>query len=297
MSGWLGVLVWAIAASALHLRGRRRLVLAARAGHEVRGPLCTAQLALDGLERSARVDAIGLELRRAALALDDLALLRRRSPLRRLDRAARSPSRVRYIAGQRRSRGERVDLARLLVVASESWRALADAHAVELAVRPGRALVLGDPLRLAQALANLVANAIEHGGGHVCVSSSAAGGRARVEIVDLGPGLPASVAELVAAARGRRTARGHGLAIAAAVARSHGGTVTSLPSPIGARLVLDLPEAVVAPPRRRSSPAATHGSSSPATPHGSSSPATPHGSSSSAAPHGSSSPAAPNPLS
>ena len=72
MSVWLALLAWALAAQALHLRGRRRLVLAARAGHEVRGPLCTAQLALDGLERSARVEAIGLELRRAALALDDL---------------------------------------------------------------------------------------------------------------------------------------------------------------------------------------------------------------------------------
>ena len=80
MSAWLALLAWALAAQALHLRGRRRLVLAARAGHEVRGPLCAAQLALDGLERSARVEAIGLELQRAALALDDL---RRRAPPRR----------------------------------------------------------------------------------------------------------------------------------------------------------------------------------------------------------------------
>ena len=60
---------------------------------------------------------------------------------------------------------------------------------------------------------------------------------------DCGPGLPAPVAELVAAARGRRSARGHGLAIAAAVADSHGGRLASLPAARGAHLVLELPAA------------------------------------------------------
>jgi signal transduction histidine kinase len=220
VTGWPVPLVLVLAACALHLRGRRRLVRAARAGHEVRGPLCTAQLALEGLERSARVEAIGLELRRAALALDDLAGARRARPAR-----------------------ERVDLARLLAAAADGWRAMADARGVGLAVQPGRAVVAGDPLRLSQALANLVANAIEHGGGHVRVSSSAGGGRARVEVADLGRGLPAPLEELVAAARGRRTARGHGLAIAAGIARRHGGRLTTVPVPRGTLVLLDLPEA------------------------------------------------------
>ena len=77
MSTWIALALWALAAGALSLRERRRLVLAARAGHEIRGPLCAARLALHGLERSARVEAIDLELRRAALALDDLAALGR----------------------------------------------------------------------------------------------------------------------------------------------------------------------------------------------------------------------------
>jgi len=219
VSAWLALLAWALAAQALHLRGRRRLVLAARAGHEVRGPLCTAQLALDGLERSARVDAIGLELQRAALALDELS-------------GAPRPAAV-----------ARVDVARLLSEAAHAWRSLAEAHGVTLEVEPGGALVLGDRLRLAQACGNLVANAIEHGGGRVRVHSSSDGGRARVAVRDCGPGLPAPVAELVAAARGRRSARGHGLAIAAAVADSHGGRLASLPAARGAHLVLELPAA------------------------------------------------------
>ena len=82
MTGWPALLIWALTAGVLHVRGRRELVLAARARHEVRGPLCTAQLALDGLEPSARVTAIGMELRRAALALDDLAAPPRRGARR-----------------------------------------------------------------------------------------------------------------------------------------------------------------------------------------------------------------------
>jgi signal transduction histidine kinase len=231
MSVWLALLVWALAAQMLHLRGRRRLVRAARAGHEVRGPLCVAQLALDGLERSARVDAIGLELRRAALALDDLSGTRRRALV--------AP----------------VDVAALLSDAAHAWHALAEAHGVSLAVEPGRAHVLGDRLRLAQACGNLLANAIEHGcreavAAHgdaaaptVQVRSSSAGGLVRIEVRDCGPGLPAPVSALVASARGRRSPRGHGLAIAATVAEHHGGRLASLPAARGAHLVLELPEA------------------------------------------------------
>jgi len=229
VTAWLVLLAWALGASALHLRGRRQLVLAARAGHEVRGPLCTAQLALDGLERSARVEAIGLELRRAALALDDLSR-----------------------SGRQRLVVAEVDVARLLSDASHAWQALATAHGAKLAVEPGDALVLGDPLRLAQACANLVANAIEHGvtAGRdddrprlVHVRSWTVDGRVRIEVRDSGPGLPAPVSELVAAARGRRSSRGHGLAIVGAVAERHGGRLVSVPARRGAHLVIDLPAA------------------------------------------------------
>jgi signal transduction histidine kinase len=219
----LGLLAWALAAGALHVRGRRQFVDVARARHEIHGPLCTAQLALDGLDRCARVEAIGLELRRAALALDDLAGRRRHHVV------------------------ERVDLGRLLTDARPAWQALADARGVTLIVEPSPTFAVGDPLRLAQACANLVANAIEHGGGHVRVSSSERAGRARIEITDLGPGLPAPLPILVAAARGRRSTRGHGLAIASAIAERHGGRLTTIPAPAGARLVLDLP-AADAPP-------------------------------------------------
>ena len=235
MTGWPALIIWALTAGVLHIRGRRELVLAARARHEVRGPLCTAQLALDGLEPSARVTAIGMELRRAALALDDLTgPPQRRWALRRLV-ARRAPGKGHVLP-------TRIDVARLLADAAPVWRSLAEARGAQLAVDASPAMVAGDPLRLAQACANLVTNAIEHGGGgHVRVTSYMAEGRVRIEVADDGPGLPAPLAQLLTAARGRRSARGHGLAIAAAIAERHGGRLSAMLSTRGACLALELP--------------------------------------------------------
>jgi len=215
---------------------RRRDAAAARARHEVRGPLAIARVALGGLERSARIEAIDLELRRAAMALDDLD------------------------GAHRRGDAGMVDVGRLLSDAAPAWTALAEERGVALVVEPASACVGGEPLRLAQACANLVANAIEHGGGHVHVRATPMGGRVRVDVRDDGPGLPAPLTTLVDSARGRRSHRGHGLAIAAAIARRHGGRLLSLPSGSGAHLVLELPEAPPTPGRRRSLSRLRHGS-------------------------------------
>jgi len=214
-------------AAAADVRRRRCLVLVAQAGHELRGPLFAARLGLHGLasgEAGARVAAIDLELRRASLALDDLA----------------AASRGRRAAEQAAA----VELGALLGEAGRAWHAMAAARGVALEVEPPPkpVTVHADRLRLAQACANLVANAIEHGGGAVHVRTRTAGDqRARIEVTDGGPGLPAPIGELVSAARGRRTRRGHGLALVAGIAERHGGRLTTAPSPRGARLVLELP--------------------------------------------------------
>jgi signal transduction histidine kinase len=232
-AGWWIALLASGVAVALVLRLRRVVVQAARAGHEVRGPLCAALLGVERLDRDGSRDpatlaAVELELRRAALALDDLG---------------RCGSRPRPLGGA--PAGEPVDLGDLLTAASAGWNVLAGAHGAELSVdaEPGGLLVDGDRLRLAQACGNLVANAIEHGGGEVRVRARALGPAVRVEVTDGGPGLPASVGTLVAGARHRRGRRGHGLAVAAQVADRHGGRLAAGPSPRGARLVLELPAA------------------------------------------------------
>ena len=169
----------------------------------------------------ARLRALELELGRAALALEDLEAARCRAD---------------------RDRTERVEVRELLADSIEAWRPVANLHGVGLRLCwSGRdAAVAGDRLRLAQALGNLLSNAIEHGGGEVEVSATAEGGGVRIEVVDRGGGLPAPVAELARhSSRARR--RGHGLRIAQAIAVTHGGRLAAAPSERGARLVLELP--------------------------------------------------------
>ena len=214
--GWLVAAVTCSAVGVALVRGRRRAVLVAEAGHELRGPLCAARLALEGVERGdpeAARRAVDLELRRAARAADDLVAT----------------------AG-----GVHVDG---LHGVAAGWHAVARAHGagLALAVPSEAAVVEGDPVRLAQALGNLVANAAEHGAGEVSIAVRAEAGAVRVEVADAGPGLPAPVAHLAAAGRHRRDRRGHGLAIAEGIARRHGGRLAAAPSAAGARLVLELP--------------------------------------------------------
>ena len=107
--GGMSVAVVVLLAGSLFValaRERRVGVLVAQASHELRGPLSAARLGLHGLDESdsARLAAIDLELRRAALALDDLAA-----------------------APRRRRAGERavvVELGALLAEASGAWCAL-----------------------------------------------------------------------------------------------------------------------------------------------------------------------------
>ena len=234
--GWVLFIITACAVVLGAVRDRRRVQLAAQAGHELRGPLCAARLALEGIGRAEpdgaarRAAAVDIELRRAARAADDL---------------------VACVSGRRGGDiVEPVDVAALARDAAAGWRALARAHGagLALAVPAEPALVRADPVRLAQALGNLVANAAEHGAGTVSVAVRHEPARVRVEIADAGPGLPAPVASLAAAGRHRATRRGHGLAIAEGIARRHGGRLAAAPAPCGARLVFELPG--LAPPPR-----------------------------------------------
>jgi signal transduction histidine kinase len=239
--GWATAAIAMAAAAVLRhsLRTGRRAV--ARACHELRGPLSAIRLGVELGVRSGRLSeaalhAIDLEVGRATVALDDLAWTRRR----------RVPT-VTRIRARRMGPREHVDVASLLAASVEAWRATAVASGVELRMRwsGGAAVVLGERLRLAQATGNLLANAIEHGGGTVEVRGYADPSRVRIEVLDSGPGLTAPVAELArrAAKRRARLNRGHGLAIASAVAAAHGGRLAAAPSDRGARLVLELPVA------------------------------------------------------
>jgi signal transduction histidine kinase len=216
----LTALVFAAAAVAALARAQR---FAARASHEVRGPLTVALLALDGMVargelRPEAAHGLELQLRRARLGLEDLAGLPR--------------------GGHAVRRPEPVAVPALLAQVALAWRPVAAAAGVELRVAPGAGAVLGDRERLAQALGNLVGNALEHGAGPVEVRARAHGVRLRLEVRDAGPGLRAPLRALTRGSRGRR---GHGLAIAAAVAERHGGRLVASPTAGGAAVALELP--------------------------------------------------------
>ena len=194
LGGWLAASAGAVAAAGTRRALAGRMESVARACHELRGPLTAARLGLEGGAGNGaltpdRLRAIDLELGRAALVLEDLDAVRTRRVWSRLPEA--------------------IDLRQLVSDSVEAWRPTAAARGVELrASWSGDAqTVWGDRLRLAQVTGNLIANAIEHGGGVVEVHGHGDRTRARVEVTDTGPGLPAPVAELVRAGRGGRGGR------------------------------------------------------------------------------------------
>lgn len=243
----------------------------ARVGHELRGPLAAARLGLHLATRGepltrARIRAIDLELERAGLAVEDLSRVDPRPWRRRMLWAhgrglglgvgpatglASGPG-----PGPASGHGPgpasgpgpptaSFDVGELLADSLEAWRAGASARGatVELKVSGAPVVVNGNRLRLAQAAANLVANAVEHGGGAIEVRCRGDATTVRLEVVDEGPGLPAPVAEIIRRPRAGRGSRGRGLAIAAAMASAYGGRLAAAPSERGARLVLELPRA------------------------------------------------------
>jgi signal transduction histidine kinase len=249
-AGWLAALV---VAAAWRIAMARRMELVARACHELRGPLTSARLAVrlaarsaaplfargddgarTGATRSGILQAIDLELGRAGLALTDLdAAQHGARPGRRLTTFALAP---------------------LLDDSADAWRATAWTRGRRLRVEhaPDVVLLRGDRLRLAQAVGNLLANAIEHGGGTVLLRARASPCTVRIEVLDEGRGLPAPIGELTRRARAGRGLRGRGLAIAADVAARYGGRLAVAPSERGARLVLELPTAPAPAPDRAS---------------------------------------------
>jgi signal transduction histidine kinase len=212
VAGW----VLALVAGARVLMLARRLELVAMAEHELRGPLAALGLAAEACARRPgrrTAVAIDAQLERARLGLSDLAAAHagRRTPpdARRLD--------ARTVAAR----------------ASAGWGATG--ANVNFDWRAGRAAVHADAGRLAQALGNLLSNAIEHGGGQVELRGVRAGGRVRIELTDTGPGFASSPGPDRAAGRGR------GLAIAARAVEEAGGTLRIASSDAGSTVALELP--------------------------------------------------------
>ncbi len=225
LAGWACFAMAVAALAVVRWRIESRFALVAEASHELRGPLTAVQLGLSALVREAEPDgarraaALDLELRRAGLALEDLAA----APVGRRAAERLAP----------------VDVADLLEDAGEAWAAVAAALGGSVEVeRPEEWWVIrGDRVRLAQALSNLVANAIEHGEAPVRLRARRAQDALYLEVVDAGCGLPGRLP----APRPHTGRRGHGLGIAARIAEGCGGRLRSACGPEGHVMALELP--------------------------------------------------------
>jgi signal transduction histidine kinase len=199
----------ALAVGRFH-QGRRREGLN-RALHELRRPLQAVVLS------SGPAPGPGSHALRVALAaLDDLD--------REINGAPRPPEL------------RPVDCRALVQPAVERWRGVAAATRRVLAFhwRAGSASVMADPDRIAQALDNLIDNALRHGGLRVCVDAQASAGGVRITVHDTGGA--------AGRARGSRDRRhGHGLAIVSRVAAEHGGRFHLSHTGAGTAATLELP--------------------------------------------------------
>jgi signal transduction histidine kinase len=214
----------AVAARGLQA-GRRRSALN-EALHELRRPLQALALASSGAG-ARESSAVEWSLQMATAALE------------RLDRevngeaVAAAPAPVAFES--------------LLDAAARRWqgRAARAGGSLDYRWRAGAATVDGDRCGLAQALDNLIVNAIEHGGPQIVVEASVCCGRLRVAVADSGRdsrprSRRESPAALVERLRGRRR-HGHGLRVVRRTAAAHGGDFSLRCSERGTEAVLELP--------------------------------------------------------
>ena len=219
------------ALNARHQSEQRVRQFVADASHELRTPLASirgyAELTRKEPEpipatvshALARVES---EAMRMSSLVDDLLLLARIDAGRPLDE-------------------EEVDLSEMVVNAVSDAHAASPAHSWQLDLPDDPVEVRGDPARLHQIVANLLANARTHTAPGTTVRTQLAreGDRVRISVQDNGPGVPAELQQNVFQrfARGdtsRNRAAGStglGLSIVAAVAQAHGGTVELASSP------------------------------------------------------------------
>lgn len=117
---------------------------------------------------------------------------------------------------------------------------------VDARVESGLPQVDGDPVRLRQAVDNLITNAVVHGGGRIVLSAASSAAGVTVSVSDEGESVSTADAERIFEPRVRldesRAGSGLGLAVTKAIVDAHGGTitVTSMPGR-GSTFTITLP--------------------------------------------------------
>jgi len=222
---------WILAASAALVlaaqsvrAGRRRSALN-EALHELRRPLQALALVLPGAEWRPAATEGTLQLASRALA--------------RLDREING--------GAVAAEPAPVAIEALLSAAVERWTARVALAGGSLSLRwmAAGATVRGERCELAQALDNLIVNAIEHGGPAVVLEATRSDGVVRLAVADSGRAATARPALARVAGLGRRLAgrnrHGHGLAVVRRTATAHGGSFALRRTPERTVAAIELP--------------------------------------------------------
>ena len=160
-------------------------------------------------------------------------------------------------SGSMAVRREPVDLRAIAEDAAELYTPMAEEKGVRVELTPGPpVMVPGDQNRLAQAIANLIDNAVKYtpSGGRVDLDVRAAPANAILTVTDTGPGIPAHdlprIWERLYRGDHSRSERGLGLGLSLvkAIVEAHGGTVSAASHPgSGARFEMSLPSHVAGP--------------------------------------------------
>jgi two-component system, OmpR family, sensor kinase len=207
----------------LRVAFERERQFVADASHELRTPIAVIKAELEGALRSGEVGPGAREAMRGAIEeCDSLAALA--EDLLVLARGA---------DGELPVRVEPIDARELLGSVRDRFADRAAQRSREIRVEvngDARIWLRADPLRMRQALSNLVDNALRHGDGDVVLRAGAVDGGTTLEVSDSGAGFDPSLAESAFerftrgdAARTRGGA-GLGLAIVRAIAEAHGGS-------------------------------------------------------------------------
>jgi two-component system sensor histidine kinase TctE len=136
------------------------------------------------------------------------------------------------------ARSEPCDLAEIVRGHADTWVRAANARQVELEFDLAPTPLQGDPVLVGELATNIVDNAMRYGARYVLVGTRRAGGGSVLEVVDDGPGIPASdrahIFERFRRLDGQ-TAEGSGLGLAIVheIAQRHGAVVEVDDAPSG----------------------------------------------------------------
>jgi two-component system, OmpR family, phosphate regulon sensor histidine kinase PhoR len=213
--------------------------------HEVRTPLAGLRCAVETYEGMEHLTATEQEQLRRVMSRQLLRLERLVDDLSELSRIE---------SGDLLLDRHRIDLRRLVDDLCEDFAERAAQHRVRILVTGEPVFINADPLRIQQALSNLIDNAMKYGGEgkEILIDVAAAGGAAEVRITDRGIGIPDGEKEKIFRrfyridkSRSQETAgTGLGLAIAKHLILQHHGTIDVESQPgRGATFIVRLPKA------------------------------------------------------